>query len=266
MRLSLLQRELQRDLLGDESSIAAAVIDAPPLPVQARLAIYRNAYRVRLIEALDEVYPMLHRLLGDETFESLGTLFVETHPSVHRSIRWYGRELAEFLGVMPPFADQPILSEVARLEWTLSEVFDAADAVVMDRASLLAVDPERWTTLRFGFHPSMRLLTLAWNTVAVWQAVSEEQDPSSPERSPEPVTWLLWRRDFKNYFRSLDAAERAALDAAIAGRTFTEICEALGVHVPEADVPLRAATLVATWVDSGLIVSPDRAPTPAPDR
>jgi hypothetical protein len=266
MRLPELQRELQRDLLGHESTIAAAIVDAPPLPVQSRLAIYRNAYRVRLIEALDEVYPMLHQLLGDETFESLGTLFVETHPSEHRSIRWYGRELAEFLGAMPPFADQPILSEVARLEWTLSEVFDAADAGVMDRAALQAVDPECWPTLRFGFHPSVRRLTLAWNTVAVWQAVSEEEDPSSPEHSPEPVPWLLWRRNFKNYFRSLDAVEHAALDAAIAGRTFTEICESLSAHMPEAEVPLRAATLVATWVDSGLIVSPASAPDvePAP--
>jgi hypothetical protein len=260
MRLCELQRELQRDLLGHESAIAAAIVDAPPLPVQSRLGIYRNAYRVRLIEALDEVYPVLHQLLGDETFESLGTLFVDAHPSKHRSIRWYGRELAEFLGVMRPFADQPILSEVARLEWTLSEVFDAADAGVMDRASLQAVDPERWTMLRFGFHPSVRRLTLAWNTVAVWQAMNDGEDPSGPKCSPEPVQWLLWRRNFKNYFRSLDAVERSALDAAVAGRTFTEICESLTAHLPEEDIPLRAATLVATWVDSGLIASPGAAP------
>jgi Putative DNA-binding domain len=262
MRLAELQRELQRDLLGHDSAIATAIVDAPPLPVESRLDIYRTAYRVRLIEALDEVYPVLHRLLGDETFESLGTLFIEAHPSEHRSIRWYGRELAEFLGVTPPFADQPILSEVARLEWTLSEVFDAADAGVMDRVSLQAVDPECWATLCFGFHPSVRRLTLAWNTVAVWQAMSEGEDPSGPECSPEPVQWLLWRRDFKNYFRSLDVVERAALDAAVAGRTFTEICESLIAHLPEEDIPLRAATLVAMWVDSGLIVSPDPAPAP----
>jgi len=255
MRLAELQHELQRDLLGEESAIAGAIIDAPPLPVEARLDIYRNAYRARLIEALDEVYPILHWLLGDETFQSLCTLFVETHPSRHRSIRWYGEELAEFLETTAPFDDQPILSEVARLEWTLAEVFDAADADVIDRATLQAVDPARWATLSFGFHPSLRRLALAWNTVAVWQAGSAGEDSPSPERSAEPVEWLLWRQHFKNYFRSLDAVERAALDAAAAGGTFTEICEALAAHLPEADIPLRAATLAATWVDSGLIAS-----------
>jgi hypothetical protein len=255
MRLRELQRELQCDLLGNESSIAEAIVEAPPLSVDARLGIYRNAYRARLIEALDDVYPMLHRMLGDEEFESLGRSFVETHPSGHRSIRWYGREIADFIGTASLFADRPILAEIARFEWTLAEVFDAADAKVLDRSALQAVDLERWGALSFKFHPSVRRLAFAWNTVAVWQAASEQRDAVAPLRSPDPVPWLLWRRDYKNYFRSLDAVEDTALTAAIAGSHFTEICESLAAHLPEEEIPLRAATLTAAWLDSGIIES-----------
>src|SRR5260370_38876226 len=118
-----LQRELQSLLLGEPSSIAEAIADAPPLSVADRLGIYRNAYRVRLIEALDDTYPVLHALLGDEVFVALGEKFVSAHPSVHRSIRWYGAELSEFLSLCPPYPEQPILAELALLEWTLREVF-----------------------------------------------------------------------------------------------------------------------------------------------
>ena len=52
------------------------VLDAPPLPAADRLAIYRNAYQVRLIDALDDTYSILHALLGDETFFALGGAFV----------------------------------------------------------------------------------------------------------------------------------------------------------------------------------------------
>jgi len=97
MRLRQLQCELQRDLLGETSMVGAAIVDAPPLPADARLGIYRHGYRARLAEALDDIYPILHRILGDETFASAVELFIETHPSIHRSIRWYGRELADFL-------------------------------------------------------------------------------------------------------------------------------------------------------------------------
>jgi len=253
MQLRRLQLELQRDLLGEESAIRAAVVDAPPLPADARLAIYRNAYRIRLIEALDDTYSALHKLLGDETFSSLGEMFIAAHPSVHRSIRWYGCELADFLERCPPFSEQPILSEVARFEWTLAEVFDAPDEKAIDRAALKAVDPDTWAELQFRLHPSLRRLQLAWNTATVWQAVSAGEDPPEPELAPRPVPWLLWRQDFKNYFRSMDAIEDAALGAALVGKSFAEICACMTPWLSEEDVPLRAANLIGTWADSGII-------------
>jgi hypothetical protein len=255
MQLRQLQQEMQRALLNEDSNIRAAIIDAPPLPADARLAIYRNAYRVRLIDALDDTYSGLHRLLGDETFVALGEMFVAAHPSVHRSIRWYGSELADFLSHCPPFAAQPILSEVARFEWTLAEVFDAPDAATLERAALKVVEPDAWAKIKFRFHPSVRRMTLVWNTVNVWQAVSRDEEPPQPELAPQPVHWLLWRQDFKNYFRSLDAAEDAALDAALLGLTFAEICAAMSEQLTEEEIPLRAAALVGTWVDSGIIAS-----------
>lgn len=257
MQLRHLQQELQRDLLGEDSRICSAIVDAPPLPADARLAIYRNAYRVRLIEALDDTYGALHKLLGDETFMSLGEMFIAAHPSVHRSIRWYGRELADFLADRPPFARQPILSEVAQFDWTLAEVFDAADAVPLEREHLRSIDPTAWAALKFSFHPSLRRLQLAWNTVPVWQAVSNDEQPPDPERAAHPVPWLLWRQNLKNYFRSMDDIEDAALDAAILGKTFAEICAALIERLPEDEIPLRAANLVGTWVDTGIIVGID---------
>jgi hypothetical protein len=256
-RLRLLQRELQSHLLGEPSSIADAIADAPPLPVADRLGIYRNAYRVRLIEALDDTYPVLHAVLGDEVFSALGEEFVTAHPSVHRSIRWYGRELSEFLGQRPPYAEQPILAELALLEWTLAEVFDAADAEPKPRAALSAVDAAAWSELQFEFHPSLRRLHLHWNTAAVWQAMSREEVPPDPECAEHPVPWLLWRQNLQNYFRSMAADEAAALDSALRGANFGEICEALAEWLPDDEIPLRAAGLLGTWADSGIIVGID---------
>jgi hypothetical protein len=252
-RLQELQQDMQRYLLGDESNVIAAIVDAPPLPAADRLAIYRNAYQVRLIDALDSTYPILHQLLGDEVFAAMGESFVAQHPSVFRSIRWYGRELPEFLSGNAPFDGQPIFAEIAQLEWTLSEVFDAPDAAVLTRADLAAIAPEDWEVLRFGFHPSLRRLDLAWNTVPVWQAMSREEAPPDPQWSEQPVPWLLWRQDLQNYFRSLTGAESAALTAAINQHSFGEICEVLSEWVAPEDVPLTAANYLNAWTTSGLI-------------
>ena len=252
--LRQLQRALQSHLLGEPSTVVDAIVDAPPLPALERLGIYRNAYQVRLIDALDDTYPVLHALLGDEDFVALGEKFVAAHPSNHRSIRWYGSELAEYLSVCPPFAEQPIFAEIALLEWTLAEVFDSADAAPMLRAALVRLDPSVWSELRFEFHPSLRRLSLKWNTAAVWQAMSRGETPPDPACAEYPVPWLLWRQDLQNYFRSMTADEAVALDVALRGENFGDICDALVEFLSVDEVPLRAASLLGLWADSGIIV------------
>lgn len=253
MALRQLQREMQNGLLGERSAIEAHIADTPPLTREARVGIYRHAYVARLIEALQNYYPVLYQILGDDDFEALGAAFVRAHPSVHRSIRWYGRELADFLQVEPPFAEQPILAEIARFEWSLAKAFDSADSRLLGRAALASVEPAAWADLTFQFHPSVQRLAFEWNTVSVWKALSAEESPPAPERSAGGVGWLVWRRDLENYFRSLDPVEATALDAALEGRNFAQICGALAQQLPESDVPLRAASLIATWLDGGLL-------------
>jgi hypothetical protein len=244
---------MQRHLLGETSAVIADIVDAPPLRAADRLAIYRNAYQVRLIDAMNETYPVLHQLLGDEMWVALGEAYVAAYPSLYRSIRWYGGELADFLTRVPPFSDEPILAEIASLEWTLAEVFDARDAQALTRAALSAVEPQQWSALRFEFHPSLRRLEFCWNTAAVWKAMSQDETPPRPERANAPAPWVLWRQNLQNYFRSMTAAESAALDAALRGFSFGEICEDLASVLPEDEIPAAAAGLLGTWADSGII-------------
>ena len=52
-----------------------------------------------------------------------------------------------------------------RLEWTLSEVFDAEDAPAIDRSALACGRAcRRGAGLQFVFHPSLRQLEFLWNT------------------------------------------------------------------------------------------------------
>ena len=60
LKLRELQQDMQRHLLGEESAVTTAIVDAPPLSAADRLAIYRNAYQVRLIDALHETHGVEH--------------------------------------------------------------------------------------------------------------------------------------------------------------------------------------------------------------
>lgn len=254
MALRALQLELQGALLDPGTTLVdTALVAAPPLTPDERLEIYRRAYRLRLIEALKDTYTSLHQVLGDELFAELGGRFVTTHPSVHRSIRWYGRELADFLARDMP--EHPILAELARFEWTLGEVFDAPDAAPVDRAALAILEPAAWAGMRVDFHPSLKRVVLEWNTAAVWRAVSDEQEPPAPARLLDPTPWLLWRQNLKSFFRSLDPIEERALTAALGGATFAEICTTMSPVLTDEEIPRHAAMLIGTWVESGIVIA-----------
>jgi hypothetical protein len=253
--LARLQGEFQEHLLRGSRAIEARVAGSVRVPIATRLGIYAGAYGSRLVDALESSYPALAALLGAEDFQALGAEYVRTHDSRYFSIRDYGDALEEFLGAHPRYAEVPLLAELARWEWLLCAVFDAADAEPLPAAALARVAPADWAELRFTFHPSVRRVALEWNAPQVWKALTGDGERPELELAAVPVEWLAWRQDLKTYFRSLEPTEAAALDAARAGAGFGELCERLAAADDAGQAPARAAALLASWLGGGLIVA-----------
>jgi hypothetical protein len=255
-RLPRIQGDFQSYLLGgDSAGIEQHVVGTQKVPVATRLGIYGDGYLSRLVEALEANFPILSKLLGEEDFGALGTAYVRSHDSPFFSIRYYGDGLAGFVAADPAYSGAPVLADLARWEWAMTEVFDAADAEPIATDALARVAPESWAGLRFDWHPSVHRLALAWNAPQIWKAVSDDAEPPEVAFSAEPVEWVLWRQDLRTYFRSLQPAEAAALDAAREGQSFGELCAVLSDEIGEAQAPAKAAEFLRNWVDSGLIVA-----------
>ena len=99
-----------------------------------------------------------------------------------------------------------MLAELARWEWAMTSVFDAADAAPLGHEALARVSPQQWAQLRFTWHPSVQRLALAWNVPQLWQALSDDAERPPVALAATPVQWLLWRQQLTTYFRSLPAA------------------------------------------------------------
>lgn len=206
--LSQIQDEFQRYLLDADRTIERRVVGTDRVPVDTRLAIYGGGYGARLTEALQASYPVLAQLLGEPDFEELAAAYIRMHPSQFASIRYYGDELAEFLNDEPGYAAIPVLAELARWEWAMTETFDAADAQVVPLSAMGDISPQVWSDLHFEWHPSVRRLELAWNVPQIWKALSGDAGRLEPSLSAEPEQWLLWRREL-DIFLSLAAAGRS---------------------------------------------------------
>lgn len=250
-----LQQRFVAYLLQGDPGLRAEVVGHAPLGTDERLGIYGEAYRLRLLEALAVDFPAVRALVGEQAFERLGLDYIAHHPSRHFSIRYFGASLSRFLAEHGVYRDRPYLAEMAAFEWSLGEVFDAADRLTITLEQMAAVPPPAWAEMRLRFHPTLRRLDLHWNVAPVWTALVQEGGSYSLTRTEAAVAWLVWRRDLRSFFRSLGPEEAWALDAARRGKPFGEWCIGLCQWVGEEQAAAQAARLLRTWVVDGLVTA-----------
>jgi hypothetical protein len=253
--LDRVQGDFQDYLLRGSAAVEEHVVGTARVPLATRLGIYAGAYGSRLAEALETNFPALAKLLGRSDFHALAAEYVRTHDSPFFSIRYYGDALPQFLAGHEDYVAAPVLAELARWEWALTGVFDAADAAPLGHEALARIPPPQWAQLRFAWHPSVQRLDLIWNVPQLWQALTTDVERPPAALAPAPLQWLLWRQELTTRFRSLPPAEAAVLDAARSGWPFAELCELLCDEVGEQQAPAQAAALLREWIDAGLIVS-----------
>lgn len=251
-----LQAALHARVLGIGTEVDGSIRGDARAAAEERLAVYVNAYHLRLAEVLGKDYPVLAARLGEAGFAGLARAYLAVHPSRHPSVRWFGHALGDFLGDTPPWRDQPALAELARFEWTQGELCDAADDEPVGAQAVAAIAPDAWPEMRFEARAAVRTLALTWSVAAAVRECLAGRSPPALEPLPRPRTWLLWRgSDMLVRWRALDEDERDALEILAAGGTFGEICARVTRCREADDAPLRAAGLLRQWISDEIIAN-----------
>ena len=234
---------IEDDVVSTENALA-----------EHRLGTYYNAYRIRLIDALATDFSALQQYLGREAFENLVLDYLHLYPSTHPSVRWVGRHLHDYLQQHYNSEDAEFVRELAQYEWAQASVFDAAASDQLVQLEDMAhVPAESWPALIFTFQPAMDCLDLYWNVPQIEQACDQGKPLPDKQREEFPRRWLLWRREFKTHWRSLEVHEAWALEQAMLGASFAEICEGLLEWVDADQVALIAAGFLKQWIGDQLV-------------
>jgi hypothetical protein len=256
MRLNDWQAEVQAYLLNPDAqpntALQASLLGSAALTAEQGLAIYHNAYRARLLEALRGDYPAVHGWLGDEEFDALALAYLSAHPSQHFSLRWLGAQLADFIdGYLVPTQAAP-LSELARMEWAFTLAFDADDVGALTMAHMAELAAEDWPTLQVRLLPSVQWLACRHNTVAIWRACKEQGEFPGSQPLVAVETCLVWRDQLITRYRSLASDEASALQGMTQqGWRFAELCAQLSQLGEQA--PVQAVTWLRKWLSDGLL-------------
>lgn len=247
---------------ADDGLAARTLLRAPREGTPPRLAVYRVAYRGRLVEALRSNVPVLARVLGDDDFAELALAYLAGHPSRQPSIRWFGHALADWMQARREAGDPVVahesLEDLARMEWALGTSFDSEDAVPVAAADLAALPAGDWPALRFAAHPSLRLVPMRFAVEPLWKALTADEDAQVDAPEAAGHVLAIWREGLATRWRSLPGEEHAALAACTGGEAFAALCERVaGWRAAAGQDPDGAAPQVAGWlrgwIDAGML-------------
>jgi hypothetical protein len=257
------------------------------LPALERLDIYANMYFYRLLDCLAEDFPKVLASIGPARFHNLITDYLLRHPSENPSLRYLGRHLPGFIASHPLAAECPWAADLALLDWTRADLFDAPDAAPLSRGALAALPQDRAGEARFSIVPAFALLSFDHEIVRYWRRLEESgtedgtdharhtgatgnaarertaEDEASGEEPgggprPDPprrrrTAARVWRKDFIVYHRSIDEDEVRCLELVRSGGSIARLCQTLAAGRSVTKATERAGGLIQTWLDDGIL-------------
>jgi hypothetical protein len=219
---------------------AAALLD-PGLPVPPgltgpsgrpagrRFAVYRNNVAVGLRRALEEGFPTVRAILGDDFFAAMVQVFLRAHPPASPRLWEYGADLPAFLADFPPAAHLGYLPDVARLDLAMRHSYHAADSVPLPAAAL-ALPPDRLMAARVTLAPALRLIRSDWPLWSIWQF-----HHGGPPPQPGGQDVAVFRPAFDPEPACLPPGGGAFLQALAEGGTLAQAIDAAGPGHPLAE-------------------------------
>lgn len=241
------------------AALADVILPSRSLTAAERVGIYHGMYLMRMEEALATDYPVIKHLLGDDDFAELVRDYVRRHPSRSYTLNRLGDHLPRFLGDRPDWSRGGFLTDLARLELAMTEVFDEDETPVLTGDDLEALPPEAWGEARLRPIAALRLLGFDHVVVPHLEAFHRGRP------CPKPVKRSSWvvihRRQYSVLRLELSRPEHDLLRMLVDGASLGDaLANALAAKT-SARQQARVFRWFRAWIRDGLFSAID-SPSP----
>jgi hypothetical protein len=169
-REALRQQQLLRALWrrGDEAALHLWLRDSTESAAHG-LAAYRGKAGAIAERALAAAFPTVRQLIGDDAFAQLARALWQRVPPQRGDLALFGDALPEWIEHDPQLASEPYLADVARVDWAVHAIEQAADVESPPQGLALLGELEP-TQLCVRLRPGLALVGSKWPVVTLWQA------------------------------------------------------------------------------------------------
>lgn len=222
-------RELQRRIVGAVFDDKREQLSSLLQPARG-LDVYRSSVFTRLGEALESIYPVTMRLVGEAYFRQGAGDYVRRFPSHTGNVQDYGEGFADYLAELPELAALPYLPDVARLELACHRVFHAGEATPVSLDAFAAIAPSRYASLCLRLHPATMFLESPYPVHRIWAANQADGEVETVHLEEGGVHLLISRRGSEVELLPLGEGEYAFLNELSAGQSLAEAYRTAAAH------------------------------------
>jgi hypothetical protein len=165
---------------GDPAPAAPHLRAKPHLSAAAQIAIYSDAYRIRLRQAVRGDYPCLAAHLGG-AIDDLIAAYVEATPSLSYNLDFYPFGFWRFVQNNSVPCE---IGELAELEGAIAEVFMGPGSEVLTPQNLPPLDEEILGRTKFYLRAPYRLLRFTHDVESAMAAFKRGEAPSPVVKKP----------------------------------------------------------------------------------
>lgn len=209
-----------------------------------------------LINALAARYPVVRKLLWDDTFVRVARQYVTAEPPRSPVLFAYGESFPRYLRAIGQGPAADYVADIAELEAARTRAYHAADAVPVGADAFANLPADRLADTRLILHPSVTLLSSRFPIVRGWQANLSANDNTLTEWRPESV--LIARPELEVEVHLLTPGGFAFLTALSEGQTIGLAIASAVSDAPDFDLNGSFATLIAANIVVGIDTPADR--------
>lgn len=216
--MSLLERQI-----AFHAEIAAQDGELPPS--SPGMEIYRNAYRGRLLAAMEISFERTRRWVGEEAFTAAACHYIISHRPESWTLDDYGGDFPEVLAGL--FAHDTEVAELAWLEWHMQRAFAAPDQPELDPAALASAGycEADWANMRFAMAAGFAATSVTTCCTRIWEAIGDGITDVCETSDRVEAALIVWRTGNSPRYRLASMEEMRALEAIANGASLAVLAE-----------------------------------------
>ncbi|MSO73076.1 MAG: DUF2063 domain-containing protein [Rhodospirillaceae bacterium] len=214
-----LQQRFRATVLGNDDAPLSGLVQTSGGSLPARIDVYRNTVQSSLVDVLATAFPVVQRVVGEVYFAGLARRFIVGAPPRLPQLSTYGADFAAYIGAGDIHKQLPYLADVARLEWARGAAYFAADAPLLDPATLGLLAPEDMERKVFSLHPAARLIRSSFPIYRIWQVNQPDVTDVPAVDMSVGEDALISRPRYHVVTRAIARADAAFVAAIAAGGT-----------------------------------------------